>query len=424
MTGNMAKKKENSIQLKSGPAIRYTTASGERTLDPNVAKKMVIEIMKQTQALTKKDLGKWRTAWQMAINADIPIRRFLYDIYTDVDIDLHLSGCIGQRKGFVKRKAFRMVNLSDGKENPDITKIFEAKWFTDLMNYALDSRYWGHSLIELGQPENSNGTPIYSYARLVPRKHVIPERGVIICNETDLWDMGYDYRHSDMADWVIEVGNDFDLGLFNKCAQQAIPKKNMLSFWDQFGEIFGMPVRIAKTISTDSKTVGKIENMLNNMGAAAWGLFPEGTEITLLEGQKSDAFHIYDERIARANSEMSKGILMQTMTIDSGASLSQSQVHFKIFENLIEDDAKMIREMVNNQLIPRMITHGFPVAGYRFDWDNAVQYTPEQRVAIDNMVLTNYDVDPKYFIDNYNIPVIGKKAPGLQLAHPDEHPFA
>ena len=56
-----------------------------------------------------------------------------------------------------------------------------------------------------------------------------------------------------------------------------------------------------------------------------------------------------------------------------------------------------------------MIDHGFPVAGFRFDWDESIDYTPEQQRQVEDMLLRYYDVDPKYWIEKYNIPVIEKK---------------
>ena len=145
------------------------------------------------------------------------------------------------------------------------------------------------------------------------------------------------------------------------------------------------------------------------MGAAAWGLFPEGTEIEIKETTRGDAFNVYDKRIERANSELSKGILTQTMTTDNGSSLSQSEVHKQMLKNLIGKDADVIRDMVNFQLIPRMISFGFPLKGYRFDWDESIDYTPEEQVAFEKLILDNYDVDPQYFIDKYNVPVLKRK---------------
>ena len=176
-----------------------------------------------------------------------------------------------------------------------------------------------------------------------------------------------------------------------------------------FGEIFGIPLRIGTTTSRDPKEFDKLEKLLRNMGAASYGLFPEGTTIDIKEATRGDAYNVYDRRIERCNSELSKTILTQTMTVDNGASLSQSKVHENMLDNLINKDADMIRDLVNWQLIPRMIHHGFPVQGCRFEWDDSVTYTPEQQVAYETMVMNHYEVDPKYIIEKYQMPVKARK---------------
>lgn len=129
------------------------------------------------------------------------------------------------------------------------------------------------------------------------------------------------------------------------------------------------------------------------------------TEIQFVESGKGDAYNVYNMRVDRANSELSKLIIGQTMTIEDGSSLSQSQTHLQVFENLVESDRDMLRDIVNNQLIPRMVKHGFPIKGLRFEWDDAVDYTPEQQIAYETMIADRYDVDPSYFADKYGMPV-------------------
>lgn len=178
-----------------------------------------------------------------------------------------------------------------------------------------------------------------------------------------------------------------------------------MGFWDTFTEIFGMPMRIAKTTSRDEKDISRLQKVLDLMGSTQSGVMPEGTEIEIVESSKGDAFNVYDRRIDRANSELSKLIIGQTMTIEDGSSLSQSETHLKVFENLVEADCDLIRDLVNSQLIPRLIIMGFPLKGLRFDWDYSIDYTPEQQVAYETMVLNNYEVEPSYFEDKYGMPV-------------------
>lgn len=380
--------------------------------------RLAVSLQLQTEALTKKDLRTWRNAWQYAINTDYPNRVPLYDVYGDTEVDMHLTGCVGQRKGYVLNKSFRIVDKA-GVENPDLTAVFESPWFKTFMELALDSIFWGHSLIQLGDIIEVEGVPAFKEVLLVPRRHVIPEYGVIVTHQQETWQNGYDYRNSDMADWIVEVGGTHNLGLYLKCAQHTIPKKNVFSFWDMFSEIFGIPFRVGKTTSRDPKEQSRIEKMLGSMGAAGWALFPEGTEIEIKESTRGDAYNVFDRRVERANSELSKGTLTQTMTTDNGSSLSQSEVHKEMLMNLIQKDADLLRDTINFRLIPQMIKHGFPLKGFRFDWYEGIDFTPEQQIAYERMLLENYEVDPDYFIEKYNVPILKpREKPAVQLVKP------
>ena len=211
--------------------------------DKKRVQKMIIDLQRATDALTRQDMQDWRQAWQMAINVDSPNRQRIYDIYRDAMIDLHLSGCIEQRKGFVMSRSFKLVDTA-GNENEEARHYLEQSWFKQLLKYALDSIYWGHSLIELGDiTTDGDGCVCYDGVKLIPRKHVIPEYGRVVSDLGQDWTSGIEYRQPPYSDWLIEAGLSDDLGLLLKAATQTIPKKNMLAFWDTFGEIFGMPMR-------------------------------------------------------------------------------------------------------------------------------------------------------------------------------------
>lgn len=401
---------------------KYGDFNLAKKADQRRLQRVVIDLQRTTDALTRKDLRDWRNAWQMAINVDSPNRQRLYDIYRDVDVDLHLTGCIQQRTGFVLAHSFKLVKPS-GAEDEQATKMLDTAWFKQFVRYILQANYWGHSLIELGNVvQTAEGFPAYDGVSLIPRKHVIPEHHCVITDLGQDWTSGIDYRQPPFADWLIEVGQPDSLGLFLKAATQTIPKKNAMSFWDTFAEIFGMPWRVAKTTSRDEKDIKNISQQLNDMAANATAVLPMDSEIQIVESSKGDAFNVYDKRIDRANTELSKLIIGQTMTIEDGSSLSQSETHLKVFENLVDQDCDTIRDVANDQLLPRMLRHGFPVKGLRFEWDYAEDYTPSQQVAYETMVADRYDVDPEYFADKYNMPVGERRnnSPALPAEDDDE----
>jgi hypothetical protein len=142
----------------------------------DTAIKISVERMQANAA--KKDVAAWKRAWQMATNSENPRRQKLYEIYIECGLDSHLSGCIDQRKGFLKQKAFKLTDKS-GKENAEVTNIFENTWFKNFVDYCLDSIYWGHSLIEFGDILR-DGVPRFDFCDIVPRENVVPEYGVIL----------------------------------------------------------------------------------------------------------------------------------------------------------------------------------------------------------------------------------------------------
>ena len=368
-------------------------------------KQILAELQRTTEALTKSDIKKWREAWQSAIRVENPDRRALYDIYRDTATDAHLTGCIGQREGFVLAKAFNIEDKSCTPQD-DLKHFFEQGWFEDFCRLALDSIYWGHSLIQLGDlTTDGDGCKCYDSVQLVDRKYVIPEYHRVITDLGQDWTTGIDYHDPQWMGSLVEVGKPDDLGLLLKASQHTIPKKNVLAAWDVFSEIFGMPLRVATTNSRTKADTDRIEEMMQRMGLASYAVLPEGTTLQMIENAKSDAFNVYDKRVDRANSEISKLIIGQTMTIEDGSSLSQSQTHLQVFENLVEQDAKLLAYIINNQLIPRMAANGFPLQGMRFSWDESIDYTPEQQLAYEQMVADRYEVDGKYFADKYNMPV-------------------
>ncbi|MFA6859381.1 MAG: hypothetical protein WCR48_06675, partial [Bacteroidales bacterium] len=66
-------------------------------------------------------------------------------------------------------------------------------------------------------------------------------------------------------------------------------------------------------------------------------------------------------------------------------------LHNKVLQNLIYEIADQVRDVVNNQLLPKMVRLGFPLRGLTFDWDEPVDYTPEQQVSYETMLLNNFD---------------------------------
>lgn len=354
-------------------------------------------IIEQTNWRTRQDIDTWRTAIATAENLSQPQRLQLYALYDEILLDSHIQGLLSQRVNKLLSQKFKLVDAS-GNECKSTKKLFESNWFYRFIELALESRWYGHSLIQLWDKHDSG----YKEVAVVPRRYVIPERGIVAITQGDYIN-GLPYRDAPYSDWLIEVGAVRDMGLLKMAAPAFIFKKNALLQWSQYTEVFGMPVRVGKTASRTQADMDRMANSLRKMGSAAYAVFQEGESIEFVESTKGDAYNVYDKLIDRANSELSKLLIGQTMTADSGSSRSQAEVHERVADSITESDKRMLQFIINDQLLPKMASHGFNVNGCKFEWTVSADLDALWSKTKD--ALAHYKVDATWIQQTFGIPV-------------------
>ncbi len=148
--------------------------------------------------------------------------------------------------------------------------------------------------------------------------------------------------------WTTSWGADNDddpygLGLAHQLYWPVFFKKQGLGFWLRALEKFGAPSVMGKyPAGSDQSVVNKLLAALQRLRLDGSLAIPEGTSVELLEAARGtmdqEGFN------AAMNAEISKIIVGQTMTTDDGASLSQSQVHMGVREELTDADAEELCE--------------------------------------------------------------------------------
>ncbi|HEX3890701.1 MAG TPA: DUF935 family protein [Verrucomicrobiae bacterium] len=133
------------------------------------------------------------------------------------------------------------------------------------------------------------------------------------------------------------------------------------SWFLNFAQIFGLPIRWA---NYDPNTPGLLEKvcaMLENMGSAAWGAFPAGTSLELKEPPKSSSENPQVVLLNMADKQYDLAILGQSGTTEisgpgkTGGSNAANQVLQGVEETIVRADAKFICKIFNEQLIPMII---------------------------------------------------------------------
>ena len=326
------------------------------------------QIVMRQQIRKREDIGDWRNALSIAESVDNPDRSELIKIYKDVDLDGHITGIVSSIKNKIKSKPFMIVNPA-GEIDEDKTELFEKEWFFKFIDFIVEAPFWGYSLVQLGDIKDDGFPDI----EMIPREYVVPELSLV---KKDLFlgrnrkeDNAFFYNERPLRDWFIFIGEKKDMGLFNKATPHALSKKNLFTEMWEYGELFGMPIRKGHTDLNDPERRKNMENMVRDMGSAAWGVFDKDDTIDFVQvGQTGDATKVFIEPIKLSNEEISKSFAGQVATFDEKSFVGSAEVQERIFNEFIITFMRNTRFIINNQLIPRMVLHRMLPFGFKFKW--------------------------------------------------------
>jgi len=95
---------------------------------------------------TAQDVLSWREAIKEAERSTLPFRVKMQRIYLDTVLNGHVYACIEKRKNLTLLKDYHICD-DKGQTDEYWTKIFKDRQFKLLLNYALDAKFYGYSLI-------------------------------------------------------------------------------------------------------------------------------------------------------------------------------------------------------------------------------------------------------------------------------------
>jgi hypothetical protein len=351
---------------------------------------------------SRAGINDWIIATNQAESLIMPNNTELIRVFKSIEVDLHLFALMQTIRLKVVANNFFIYN-ADAEVNQEATDLFKKKWFRKTVKYIVDSEFYGFSLIQLLDIKDG----IFSDAEIVPREYVIQQKNGVkksLANSTDL----VPFDAPEFLNWVIPVGERDNLGLLQKATPLVIKKKEVISAWSESAEIFGMPLRVGRTNIGDPVKRANMEDMLENVGSAGWAVIHEDDVVEFVETSKTDFYKIYQEFVQTVNSELSKGILLQTGTTDEKAFSGSAGVHESLLKSLIEAYIVLVEETVNEAIIPACVRLGLLPVGCYFQSDNEQKLSLEEMVKIVSELLKYKDVPNDFILETFGVPVEDK----------------
>jgi phage gp29-like protein len=336
-------------------------------------------IVPKSISKTRSDVATWIKAQALATNADTPKRTQLLLLLNDVATDALLTSQTENRKLSTLGSSYAITTADGNTENEEITLLLKsAKWFNKIMGYALDSCYYGNSIVEL----TNDGININ--ATLVPRQNIEPTKGRFYPDYSN--DTYIEYRKAkEYGTWILEFDNE-DFGLFNKAVPHVLFKRFAQSCWSELCEIYGIPPRVLKTNTTDPAMLDRSEQMMKDMGSAAWFIIDETETFEFAQGVATNG-DVYAKLIQHCNNEISMLITGAIIGQDTEhGNRSKEDTSISILDKLVTADKMQLEQYANNIILPALANIGIIPPGLKLEfkqqedkealWEKAVAAMP------------------------------------------------
>lgn len=350
--------------------------------------KTMVDIIRKQKRIWRKELNDWQAARVHRHNVDNPNNFYMQEVYDDAMMDGHLTAVTGNRTLRTTNKTY--IFAVNDKKDDELSKLITSKqWFEKAIEEAHISTYRGGICLFIKNYVPGEILEIEP----IPYGLYLPERKQII---NDFVNIGLDITKFD--DILLHAQLYDHIGLLEKAFPYTCLKRHSWGSWDEFEELFGIPIRIAKIASQSDAVKNEVAGWLEEMGSAPYGVFPIGTEIEIKENTKGDAFNVFYQKIQALDAELSKLVVHQTMTTENGASKAQGNVHENTLKELVLADEKKLLSWLNDVLVPAMRKLGYNIPGGA---KIIVEQTkdPSQQIVIDGVLLKSGYVLKKNYIE-------------------------
>lgn len=391
-----AKKRVNQVSLSGNAIGKKIDLSKVDANDITKITNLMVDVIRRQRRLWRKEINDWQAARYAYYQSDIPRFFPMQEVYDDIMLDGHLTAVTEDRTLRTINKDY--IFSIDGIKNDKLTEFIEdQEWFDYVLEEAHKTTYKGEALLWVKVFEKGQIKEV----EVIDRGLLVPGQKIILydINGTKGLDV------TDVDDILLYAKFYSNIGILEKAAVYTILKRHSWGSWDEFEELFGVPIRIAKVASQSETVKNEVAGWLEEMGSAPYAVFPIGTEIDIKENSKADAFNVFYQKIQALDKELSKLILHQTMTTENGASKAQGNVHENTLEEVIKSDKKKMLSFLNKRLVPAMRKLGYPIP------DNAkitIEKTkdPEKQIKIDSQLMTNgYVLKQQYVEETYGVEI-------------------
>lgn len=344
-------------------------------------------------------------------------RSRLIDLYEAcLQQDAHIRAVIETLQSQILGDRYMLARMNEkGKYIKDVmqTQKVQGSQFDKIIKGIVEAKLYGYTLIEI-MPHIDHTTGKLAEVNLIERRNVLPDQHTVVKRQ-GIWLPNWDITNSAYKRNYVLVKSD-DIGLFSATTPLILAKKFTVANYVNFSHTYGQPIIHGKTVSESNADRKRLAAEIANAAQNKVVITGIDDEVDIKTFTMSNSEKIYTSLIEFVNREVSNLILgSESMAGATQSYVGSTKAHQDIFRERIEVYRRFIENIMNEEIMPRLVAIGYIKEGLEFKYSNRIEMNNEDRIKLYNLITSKYEVAADEIEKEFGINV-GRQLNAVQVA--------
>ena len=334
-------------------------------------------------------------------------RSRLIDLYEAcLQQDAHIRAVIETLESQILGDRYMLARQNDkGKYIKDVkqTQKIQGLQFDKIIRGIIEAKLYGYTLLEI-MPHTDPRSGRLKEVNIVERRNVLPDQKRVVKRQ-GIWLPNWDLTQAAyQRNYVLITSGD--IGLFSATTPLILAKKFTVANYVNFSHTYGQPIIHGKTVSESNSDRKRLATDIANAAQNKVIVTGLDDEIDIKTFTMSNSEKIYTSLIEFVNSEVSNMILgSESMAGATQSYVGSTKAHQDIFRERIEVYRRYIENVMNEEIVPRLVAMGYIDVGLDFKYSNRIEMNNEDRIKLYNLITDKYEVTPDEIEKEFGIHV-------------------
>lgn len=334
-------------------------------------------------------------------------RSRLIDLYEAcLQQDAHIRSVIETLESQILGDRYMLARMNEkGKYIKDVvqTQKIQGSQFDYIIKGIVESKLYGYTLLEI-MPDIDSKTGKLAEVNIIERRNVLPDQQVVLKRQGQ-WMPHWDLRNAAYKRHYVLISSG-DLGLFSATTPLILAKKFTVANYVNFSHTYGQPIIHGKTVSESNVDRKRLANEIANAAQNKVVVTGIEDEVDIKTFTMSNSEKIYTGLIEFVNREVSNLVLgSESMAGGMQSYVGSTKAHQDIFRDRIEVYRRYIENIMNEEIVPRLVAMGYISPGLEFKYSNRIEMNNEDRIKLYSLITDKYEVAPDEIEKEFGINV-------------------